>query len=165
MAYSYTLDGRPVALDIRHRQPALGLAVDDAVFEVAETPAEGAAFDLTIDGRVRRGWRHIVGQDIHVRLDGRTYVLRRTDLDFADGAGGAGGNDIRSDMPGTTIALHVAVGDAVEEGQRLLTIESMKLQMTIAAHRAGRIAALHVEANATFERGAVLVSLAPAEGE
>ncbi len=165
MAYRYTLDGQPVALDIRHRQPALGLAVDDALFNVVEGPVEGEAFELTIDGQVCRGWRCIVGQDIHVRLDGRTYVVRRTDLDFAEGAGGAGGNDIRSDMPGTTIALHAAVGDAVEEGQRLLTIESMKLQMTIAAHRAGRIAALHVEANATFERGAVLVSLAPAEGE
>lgn len=165
MAYRYTLDGQPLALDIHHRVPVLGLEVGDAVFEVAEGPAEGAAFELVVDGRVRRGWRHTVGQDIHVRLDGRTYVLRRTDRDFAEGAAGAGGNDIRADMPGTTIALHVAVGDAVEEGQRLLTIESMKLQMTIAAHRAGRIAALHVEANATFERGAVLVSLAPAEGE
>jgi 3-methylcrotonyl-CoA carboxylase alpha subunit len=154
-----------VALDIRHRHPALGLAIGDGVHEITETPAEGAAFDLVVDGQVRRGWRCIVGQDVHVRLDGRTYVVRRTDLDFAEGAAGAGGNDIRSDMPGTTIALHVAAGDAVEEGQRLLTIESMKLQMTIAAHRAGRIAALHVEANATFERGAVLVSLAPVEGE
>ncbi len=165
MAYRYNLDGQPAALDIHHRQPALGLVVDDALFDVTETPAEGAAFDLVVDGQIRRGWRCIVGQDIYVRLDGRTYVVRRTDLDFADAGGGAGGNDIRSDMPGTTIALHVAAGDAVEEGQRLLTIESMKLQMTIAAHRAGRIAALHVEANATFERGAVLVSLAPAEGE
>jgi 3-methylcrotonyl-CoA carboxylase alpha subunit len=165
MAYRFNLDGQPVALDIRHRVPRLGLVIDDVIADVTEVPAEGAAFELVVDGRVRRGWRCLVGQDIHVRLDGRSYVVRRTDLDFAEGGGGAGGNEIRSDMPGTTIALHVAVGDAVEEGQRLLTIESMKLQMTIAAHRAGRIAALHVEANATFERGAVLVSLAPVEGE
>ena len=64
-------------------------------------------------------------------------------------------------MPGTLVAHHVEIGAEVALGARLVTIESMKLQVTIAAPRAGVVARLHVAEGATFERGAVLVSLAP----
>jgi hypothetical protein len=37
----------------------------------------------------------------------------------------------------------------------------MKLQMTLAAPRAGRIQAVHVAANASFDRGVTLVSFEP----
>ena len=64
-------------------------------------------------------------------------------------------------MPGNIVACHTEVGAAVAFGDRLVTIESMKLQMTISAPRSGTVARIHLAENINFERGAVLVSLVP----
>ena len=57
-----------------------------------------------------------------------------------------------------------AAGSSVTKGETLLVIESMKLQTTIAAWRDGLVEAIHVAPGASFERGAALATLAPAEG-
>jgi biotin carboxyl carrier protein len=67
-------------------------------------------------------------------------------------------------MPGTVITCHTGAGAEVALGERLVTIESMKLQMTILAPRTGTVARIHVAENVTFERGTVLVSLVPLAG-
>ena len=46
----------------------------------------------------------------------------------------------------------------VADGDRLITIESMKLQMILTAPRAGRIRQIHVGDHDSFDRGAVLIS-------
>ena len=68
-------------------------------------------------------------------------------------------------MPGTVVAVHVKKGDHVATGDPLLTIESMKLQITIGAERDGVVARVAVEPNATFERGALLAIVRPEEGQ
>jgi biotin carboxyl carrier protein len=59
-------------------------------------------------------------------------------------------------MPGVVVSLHTAIGRPVAEGDALLVIESMKLQMTIAAPTAGVVAELPLAVGQTFQRGAVL---------
>ena len=65
-------------------------------------------------------------------------------------------------MPGSIVAVQVAVGDAVTKGQTLLVMESMKMETTIAAPRDGVIEALSYEKGQTFDRDALLVKLAAA---
>jgi biotin carboxyl carrier protein len=62
-------------------------------------------------------------------------------------------------MPGTTVAVSVAVGDAVKKGDALLTMESMKLETVISAWRDGVVAQLNVEVGSIFDRGSILVAL------
>ena len=62
-------------------------------------------------------------------------------------------------MPGTVVSIHCAVGDSVTSGQKLVTIESMKLQISMVAPRDGKVAAVNAAPNTTFERGTVLVAL------
>ena len=61
-------------------------------------------------------------------------------------------------MPGTVISHHSEVGAEVKAGDRLITIESMKLQVSLVAPRDGVIEKFHVPAETAFERGALLVS-------
>ena len=63
-------------------------------------------------------------------------------------------------MPGTVAELRVAAGEIVAAGQTLVVLESMKMEISIAAPRDGSIAAVHVAAGDQVERGAVLVELA-----
>ena len=55
--------------------------------------------------------------------------------------------------------LLVGPGQAVKQGDALLVIESMKLQMTIAATLDGQVAELPLAAGQTFQRNNLLVRL------
>ena len=63
-------------------------------------------------------------------------------------------------MPGSVVALPVAVGDAVHAGATLVIIESMKLEVAIKAECGGSVEAIHVALGQTFDKNAVLVTLA-----
>lgn len=162
MSYRFDLAGKELDLTILARRPSLSFALDGQNITAEEKNAEGGAFALEIDGRRITGWRLVVGDDIYLRIGGRNLHLRRQQEGGDAGGNGTGGNDILAEMPGTVISLHAAVGQDVAEGDKLLVIESMKLQMSITAHRAGRIAKVHVTENATFDRGAPLISFGDA---
>src|SRR5690606_30238327 len=51
--------------------------------------------------------------------------------------GGAHDGDILAPMPGKVIALDVAEGDQVEEGQRMMVLEAMKMEHALTAPFAG----------------------------
>lgn len=162
MTFQARFRGRTVDFDICRRHPALTLVIDGKTHEIGEVPGTGGAFEIMVDNRRFCGWRHVVGNDVHVRLDGRTF--RVTFIDHRSGGGGAGktGNAVYAEMPGTVIELRCGAGDSVIAGQPLLTIESMKLQMAIVAPFDGTVEAVHVAPQANFERDALLISLRPA---
>jgi biotin carboxyl carrier protein len=65
-------------------------------------------------------------------------------------------------MPGTVIAVLVAVGDAVEAGQPVVVLEAMKMESTLVAEVAGRVGAVAALAGALVAGGDVLVEIEPA---
>jgi biotin carboxyl carrier protein len=161
MAYEIAVDGREVTADILARIPDLRVAVAEAAYDLSFASHSLAEFEIHMGGRTYKGWRYATAEEVHVRLDGRTYVVELPRFGGGHGAGGAHDNEIRADMPGTVVAVHCAEGDTVTSGQKLLTIESMKLQISMVSPRDGVVAKLPVAANTTFERGAVLASLKP----
>ncbi len=70
------------------------------------------------------------------------------------------GAEILSPMHGVVIELRVARGDEVAEGDVVAVIEAMKMMNEIRAHRAGRVAELHVEAGGTVEADRPILTLA-----
>jgi biotin carboxyl carrier protein len=161
MAYDISIDGRAVTADILARVPDLRVAVAEAAYDLSFTSHSQAEFEIHIGDHVYKGWRYATAEEVHIRLEGRTYVVALPQFGGSHGAGGAHDNEVRADMPGTVVAVHCAEGDAVTSGQKLLTIESMKLQISMVAPRDGTVAKLPVAANTTFERGAVLAALKP----
>jgi len=162
MRYRFKLEGQEAGLDIVARQP-LGILVNEARHVVEPHEAAPGGFDISIDGRRHQGFLYAFGHEVHIRLNGRTLILQRTDHEDEAGDAKAAQNELRAEMPGTVIQLHARVGDSVAEGAAILTIESMKLQMTLSAPRDTQIAELAVAENQTFDRGAMLVRFAAAE--
>ncbi|MBC7112482.1 MAG: biotin/lipoyl-binding protein [Candidatus Methanomethyliales bacterium] len=61
------------------------------------------------------------------------------------GATAAVGGTIKAAMPGTVMTLKVKVGDAVKEGDVLLTLETMKMENPIKSNRAGTVKEIKVQ--------------------
>ena len=78
-----------------------------------------------------------------------------------DGSHGvaAGTGAIVSPMPGKIIAVEVAAGDAVTAGQKLLTLEAMKMEHTLTAPFDGVVAELNAVAGAQVQVDALLARI------
>jgi 3-methylcrotonyl-CoA carboxylase alpha subunit len=66
-------------------------------------------------------------------------------------------------MPGKVIAVEVATGQAVTKGQKLLTLEAMKMEHSLVAPFDGVVAELNVSAGAQVQVDALLVRVEKAE--
>lgn len=81
------------------------------------------------------------GDQVWIHLDGRTHALQRINpLDLLAASGRGGADSALSPMPGTILTVQVKAGETVKSGQVLITMESMKLEVTITAPHDGEIA-------------------------
>ncbi|WP_395702203.1 biotin carboxylase N-terminal domain-containing protein [Aquabacterium sp.] len=66
---------------------------------------------------------------------------------------------LRAPVAGTVAAVAVQPGDAVAEGQALVCVEAMKMEMWQHAAAAGRVAAVHVAPRDAVDAGTLLIEL------
>jgi biotin carboxyl carrier protein len=71
----------------------------------------------------------------------------------------AGANDVPSPLAGRVVAVNVQAGQAVNEGDHLLTLEAMKMNTLINAPRAGKVKEVKVAVSDAVEEGQPLVTL------
>ena len=66
---------------------------------------------------------------------------------------------ILSPMPGKVIDIKVKVGDEVKEGQELLIIEAMKMQMPVKSPQNSKVSDIKVEIGQGLKKGEVMIEL------
>lgn len=71
----------------------------------------------------------------------------------------AGGEPVKSPMPGTILDVKVSAGQAVKEGDVLIILEAMKMENEIMAPHNGTVASVSVNKGESVDTGAVLVTL------
>jgi propionyl-CoA carboxylase alpha chain len=148
---------------VSYRSTRAAVTVDDLPGVVPLSCAPDAVV-MEVDGLVRR-WHvaRYASPDGACRLevDGDAGAVTFTEAGrFPEPSHAGHEGSLRAPLPGTVVALHVAVGDEVSAAQELLVIEAMKMQHVVRADRAGRVAALPVEVGSTVEVGAILAILA-----
>jgi 3-methylcrotonyl-CoA carboxylase alpha subunit len=77
------------------------------------------------------------------------------------GAGSVGNGSLLAPMPGKVTSVDVAAGETVEKGQRLLTLEAMKMEHAMLAPFNGVVAEVNVTAGAQVQVEALLVRVEP----
>ena len=94
------------------------------------------------------------GSRVVVFADGEAYDF---ELSSRGSVGhGAHDGDILAPMPGKVTAVEVAAGEKVVKGQRLLTLEAMKMEHGLVAPFDGTVAELSAEAGAQVSEGTLL---------
>lgn len=71
----------------------------------------------------------------------------------------AAAGDVPSPLAGRVTAVNVEAGQAVKEGDHLITLEAMKMNTFVMAPRAGKVKAVKVAVGTAVEEGQGLVTL------
>jgi biotin carboxyl carrier protein len=64
---------------------------------------------------------------------------------------------LKSPMPGRIVGIDVKVGDAVEVGNPLLTLEAMKMENVLKSEGVGIVKSIEIQAGDVVDKGAVLI--------
>ncbi|MCT2399143.1 acetyl/propionyl/methylcrotonyl-CoA carboxylase subunit alpha [Novosphingobium mangrovi (ex Huang et al. 2023)] len=93
-----------------------------------------------------------------VTEQGQAWLLSSWRHDAAHGAADGSGA-IVAPMPGKVISVEVEKGDTVTKGQKLLTLEAMKMEHTLTAPFDGTVAELNASAGQQVQVDALLVKI------
>jgi acetyl/propionyl-CoA carboxylase alpha subunit len=107
-----------------------------------------------------------MGKRMKVEIDGEIFDLEVKDsleqmleqMGYHNSAGKQI-KEIKAPMPGLVLSVTVEAGQEVEEGDRLLILEAMKMENSILIHAKARIKRVAVKAGQAVEKGQVLVEL------
>ena len=97
-----------------------------------------------------------------VSESGNTFVLTEARSDGGT-HGPASSGSILSPMPGRIIAVEVSTGQSVTKGQKLVTLEAMKMEHSLTAPFDGTVAELNAEVGGQVSEGMLLVRIDKAE--
>jgi len=93
-------------------------------------------------------------------VDGRTLDVRIGPADgSADTQPAIAGTPVKAEMPGKVLNHLVRVGQQVSEGQALLKVEALKMEMDVVSPQAGTVAEIPVSEGQQVAAGATLVVL------
>jgi len=67
--------------------------------------------------------------------------------------------DVEAHITGTVWKIEVGVGDQVDEGDTVVILESMKMEMPVEAEDPGKVTEIHCEEGQSVSEGDVLVVL------
>ena len=123
----------------------------EIAFTIHDRDATGGWIE--IDGKMQRFFMHRKRDEVEVWVGGRTYRLARIQKEQESEASG----EIRALMPGKVRRIEVSVGERVSEKQPLVIMESMKMETTLAAPRAGTVSAVKCQVGQSVEMGELLV--------
>jgi acetyl-CoA carboxylase biotin carboxyl carrier protein len=93
-----------------------------------------------------------------VRIGGAAY-RHAVDIVPRNTRSGGGVAQVEAHITGTVWKIEVAVGDTVEEGDTVVILESMKMEMPVEAEDEGTVRAILVEEGQSVSEGDPLVEL------
>jgi len=136
---------------------------------VVATARSGVGEEVVVEDLAsghRRCGRVVVSDDdrvfVQTRPDGEVTRLRRRAA-FPDPTAAADPGALVAPMPGTIVAVRVAVGDRVTRGQVLVVLEAMKMEHAIAAPEPGQVVSLPAAPGDQVDADAIVAVVEPDE--
>ncbi len=161
--FTYQIGDEIRTVAIEREGDCFQVAVGDNSYQVRAQRPEHGRLNLQVGDRRLRAHVAHDGLRRYVAVAGQTWTLERPQPQQkrrGAAAGGPGAGSLEAAMPGLVLDVLVAEGDEVQQGQPLVLLSAMKMELRIAAPAAGRVAKVHCQAGQVVERGQVLVEIA-----
>jgi len=145
IALRFGIDGGECAASVRNLGAgSYAVAIGAASVELQVLALGGDDVRFSCDGLVEGAAFARNGNELLLRYRGGAWRIEDgTHAARARAGGGAGDGKIRAAMNGRVVAVHVAIGDMVQAGQPVLTLDAMKMEHVHGAPVGGRVKAMN----------------------
>ncbi|KQS48865.1 MULTISPECIES: acetyl/propionyl/methylcrotonyl-CoA carboxylase subunit alpha [unclassified Sphingomonas] len=135
--------------------PISGFRLNASSRRTATFLLDGEPVEVDLDGQAGTTSAF---EDVLISEAGQTWQLKSWRASGV-AAGGAADGAILSPMPGRIIAVDVSAGDTVTKGQKLVTLEAMKMEHSLTAPFDGVVADFNAIEGGQVTEGAMLVRI------
>jgi glutaconyl-CoA/methylmalonyl-CoA decarboxylase subunit gamma len=143
--YKFTINGNQYDIDI--------VNIED---NTAEVLVNGINYKVEVDRTIQQTKTPKLVRSVAVPSTDSVPVLAKTSSPTSP----KGGGKITSPLPGTIINILIKVGDHVTIGQKLITLEAMKMENNITSDKEGKVSAIKVKTGQSVMEGDVLIVIA-----
>jgi biotin carboxyl carrier protein len=140
--FKFTINGNIYEVDIQ--------SIED---NMAEVEVNGTTFKVEVDKTMQTSKTPKLVRSVSVPSTDSAPSIAKT----SSPSGHKGTGSIKSPLPGTILDIHVREGDVVKVGQKLITLEAMKMENNITADKEGKVASLKVHRGDSVMEGDVLI--------
>ncbi|WP_410051084.1 biotin carboxylase N-terminal domain-containing protein [Acidiferrimicrobium sp. IK] len=166
------LSGRPVTLGVTGRAASASVRVargetalgDEPAVEASTHPSAAGEMVVRVGGTSTTWTVARTGDGLWLGHGGDSWRVAPDPALLAGAAAVAGdGGPVTSPMPGTVLAVHVGAGEEVAAGQRLVTVEAMKMEHVVVAPVAGTVTSLPAAVGRSVALDETLAVVTPAD--
>ena len=128
---------------------------------MVETKPLGDGWYLVTEGNER--WRVAIADApdaTWIFVDGQVARLESAGSGSTRGcAKGRGDSSVMAPMPATVVTIHAAAGQRVNEGDTIIVLEAMKMELPIRSPRSGIVKAVHCAKGDLVQPGVTLLEI------
>ncbi|MFZ4741496.1 MAG: acetyl-CoA carboxylase biotin carboxyl carrier protein [Bacteroidales bacterium] len=140
--FKFTINGNQYEVDIN--------GIED---NIAQLEVNGTPYEITLDREIKQTKTPKLMRSVSIPSTDSHPSVAKTSSPSAP----KGGGNIKSPLPGVILDIYVKEGDIVKSGQKLLTLEAMKMENNIESDKEGKVISIKASKGDNVMEGDILI--------